>query len=216
MALFDDSKKKFEFFDKGFIYNGETYNYIDILHISYEGIVTDYKVNFVSVDELKEALCEIELKNGKTIKHKIEEKQYLVGFSQNKTAQIKELQSVFVHLLKESFESRLAYYQQEIDQNFYFSWKGAIGEDMFRVYPYLFIVRTRDGTTFSVENSNFSRNSNEFIMTHKEASPDLTLGSKLVRKMLRIGMEIESRLTTKRDPDIFYYLLNKYMGIRFS
>ena len=166
MALFDDSKKKFEFFDKGFIYNGKTYNYIDILHISYEGIVTDYKVNFVSVDELKEALCEIELKNGKTIKHKIEEKQYLVNFSQNKTAQIKELQSVFVHLLKESFESRLAYYQQEIDQHGYFSWKGAIGEDMFRVYPnFKSIVRTRDRTIFCVENSNFSRTSNEFIMT---------------------------------------------------
>jgi hypothetical protein len=44
MALFDNNKK-LEFLDKNFFYNREAYKYNDILHISYDGVITDYKVS---------------------------------------------------------------------------------------------------------------------------------------------------------------------------
>ena len=122
MVLFDDSHEKFQLHDKGFVYKKKSYKYTDIIHISYEGIITDYKMNFVSMDELREAICEIELKNGKKIKHIIEEGQYLVGFSQDKIKLIEELKKVYIRLLKESFESRLACYLREIEQLGYCSY----------------------------------------------------------------------------------------------
>lgn len=218
MPLFDDSKKKFEFLDEGFFYNGEAYKYIDIRHISYEGVVTDYKVNFISVDELKEALCEIELKNGKTIKHKIEEKQYLVGFSQDKTTQIKDLQKAFLCLLEKSFVFRLAGYLQEINQFGYFNCHEGLhkGDYTFKVYTESKTIVRSDGLTFNSNNSNFSRTNSEFIMTHKEALPNQSLSDKLLRRMFRVGDEIKTSISTKRDPDVFYFLIDLHLGIRFS
>ena len=210
MVFFDDSHKKFELHDKGFVYKKKSYKYTDIIHISYEGITTDYRMNFVSMDELREAICEIEMKSGKKIKHIIEEAQYLVGFSQDKRELIEELIKVYILLLKKSFESRLAGYQQEIEQFGYFSYPGA------KIYPGKIVLRNDRNTTFTTSDSKFSKTSREFVMTRKHADPNMSLADKLVRKAFGVGMEIEERITTIQDPDIFYFLIAENLGVRFA
>lgn len=210
MALFDDSKKKFELLERSFFYNGQTYNYDDIRHISYKGIVTDVKLNFMSVDELNEALCVIKLKNGKTIRHNIEEKPYLVGFSQEKKSLIEDLARTYTRLSRESFMSRLAGYQHEFQQHGHFTYPGA------DIHAGKIILHNDRRTTFTTSDSKFSRTSSEFIMTRTHADPNMSLANKLLRKAFRVGMEIEERLATNQDIDIFYYLIAKCLGIRFS
>jgi hypothetical protein len=216
MALFDDSKKKFELHENEFTYSGKPYKYDDILHISYEGVVIDYKVNFVFADELKNAYLEIDFKSENKIRHKIQEAQYLVGFSQDKSALIEELKQVFFRLLRESFESRLAGYERQIDQFGYYIWDWDSADDKAKLSPRTrSIIRERDGAVFSMSNSEFSRTSSEFRMETKEACPDLSIGNKIARKLLRIGMGLGGSLSTKRDPDVFYYLMDRYFGIRW-
>lgn len=210
MVLFDDSKKKFTLRDNSFLYDGKAYKYTDIVHISYNATITDYKVNFISTDELRDAKCEIDLANGKKIRHIIEEAQYLVGFSQNKVMLIEELRNVYIRLLRESAESRLAGYLKEFEQYGYFSYPGA------KIYPGKIVLCNDRNTTFTTDDSNFSRTSRQFVMTRKQADPNMSITDKLLRKAFRVGMELEERITILRDPDIFYYIIAKYLGIRFE
>lgn len=188
--------------DGGFQHGSVFHSYDEIAHLYFLAERTDVRMNFLKVDETNAARLEVELKDGAVLTEFVEEKMFLIGLSQNKETEIKNVFELYALLSERTFLSRLQAYEREIQERGYFTYLAAKGAKFF---PGRGLVLS-DGSEHLFSDYTISRL--PFLLIFNRKFGD-SLGAKMRSKWLSRPIEIQTLV----DQDIFLALLEKYYGL---
>lgn len=194
-----DRFKEYQLSDTSFVWKDRRHDISAIKHLVFYRAVTTHKTNFVTTGKTEEATLRIIFASGEKADISIDEQGFF--FNKNRSQQIKTLTEFYGYLASSTFERRLKFYEEQIQQNGYFVY------DECSFYPRKKIVfRGRD---FELEASNFFKSYGAIEMRKK----DFKLVDKLKRELSFAKIPQFSTLT---DSDVIFHLLKKHMGLTWA
>lgn len=182
-----------------FSWKGRTYNIRSIDHIAFSRSITTHKTNFVETGKTERAILSLTFNSGKTLNIDIDEQG--VFFNRNKTKKIQLLAEFYSFLLRITFERRVNFYEDQLEQNGYFVY------DECHFYPHDKIVFR--GKDFHVDTSSFFRSYGSIEMRKKDFGV-------LDRIKRGVSLTKSPQFCTLTDTDVIFHLLQEHMGLTWK
>lgn len=190
--------QNFRLEDETIFWKGTNYPLSSIKHLIYRRVITKHSVNLVYAGKSSSGEICIVLDDEQKIKLSIKEgRPILFVLKVSMSEALEQLHELYIYLAKKTFEKRISTYIHQIEKQGYFEYTG----DKF--YPHSKVVHRK--TEFSLENTNFYRKPGYLGLKLKF--------SNLTGWIKSTFTEIE--IHTDTDTDVFYTLLDRYMGLRW-
>lgn len=197
-AIFEKFKD-FGLTETTFAWKNRTYSIDSICHITFFRSVTTHKTNFVETGKTEKAILTLALDGGQNLNMSIDEQ----GMFWNKdlSKQIQSLAEFYGFLLHVTFDRRLQFYEDQIEERGYWVY------DECYFYPGQKVVFR--GKEFPVRDSSFLRSYGCIEMRKK----DFGVLDKLKRE---VSLTKVPQFSTLTDTDVIFHLLKEHMGLSWG
>lgn len=196
---------EFRFVDDGFVYKNTVYKYKNVRHtVIYQRVIkTTYNVVGPTGEE-NEIIVKFITDSGEelTLQETMKTRK-LIGFTDDKI--IEKIRELFIKVSNKTFKNRLGFYERQVNENGYFVYFGG------KFFPSKKIILL-DGVKYSTETHQFLRSYGSIEFKKNNES----IFDKMKRTAKRELTGNVPSLGTLKDSDVFFYLLDRYYGIRWS
>jgi hypothetical protein len=210
--LFESEEKRNRAFVLGeydFTYKGNSYSFDEIAHLflSYKK-TTHLYAGVRKTGETDSVDLQLVLTSGVKIKLSVDEEvQFLIIYTRytKKKEDINNILSLFEILCRRTFSNRAKYYIRQLNDSGYFVYDGC-----YFYPPNKIVCRSKE---FFLANSRFLKGSGYIEMRPKEDG----IADKVSRGLAReLSIGKVPRFNTQTDPDVIFFLLDKYFYLKWS